>query len=197
MIKIGFMASHGGSGMESILHAIQDGLKADPKVCICNNRQADALNIAESHNLATYYLSSATHKDQQQLDHAICFALQEQNIELLLLSGYMKKLGPLTLLNYKNRILNIHPSLLPKFGGEGMYGDRVHQAVLDNKEKISGATVHIVTEEYDQGLILKQQIVNLDNQETLQGVRIKVRGVEGKLYVETLAGIVSGEIKLP
>ncbi len=78
-----------------------------------------------------------------------------------------------------------------------MYGDRVHQAVLDNEEKISGATVHIVTEEYDQGPILKQQVVNLDDQETLQGVREKVRSVEGKLYVETLAGIVSGEIKLP
>jgi phosphoribosylglycinamide formyltransferase-1 len=197
MINIGFMASHGGSGMKAILQAIQQGLKANPKVCICNNRQADAFNVAQAYHLATYYLSSATHKDQQLLDQAICSALQEQNIEILLLSGYMKKLGPLTLSAYKNRILNIHPSLLPKHGGAGMYGDRVHQAVIDDGATESGATVHIVTAEYDQGPILKQECVVLDDNETLESVRKKVRNIEGNLYVETLSGIVSGDILLP
>ena len=183
--------------MKAILQAIQNGLKASPKVCICNNRQAGAFNVAQTYNLATYYLSSATHKNQQLLDQAICSALQEQNIDILLLSGYMKKLGPLILSTYKNRILNIHPSLLPKYGGTGMYGDRVHQAVIDDRATASGATVHIVTAEYDQGPILKQERVILKDSETLKGVREKVRNIEGKLYVETLAGIVSGDIVLP
>ena len=197
MINIGFMASHGGSGMKAILQAIQEGLKASPKVCICNNRQADAIKVAQEHNLATYYLSSSTHEDQQKLDLAICSALQEEKIDLLLLSGYMKKLGPLTLSTYKNRILNIHPSLLPKHGGAGMYGDRVHQAVIDDGATESGATVHIVTAEYDQGPILKQEVVVLYDSESLESVRKKVRNIEGKLYVETLSGIVSGDIILP
>ena len=197
MIKIGFMASHGGSGMKAVLQAIDSGLNANPRVLICNNQNAQVFNVARQYHLDCYYLSSNTHDDQQQLDREICTTLKGFEIDLLLLSGYMKKLGPETLSAFNNRILNIHPALLPKFGGQGMYGDRVHQTVLNNRESVSGASVHIVTAEYDQGPVLNQEIVTVDADETLESLREKVKNIEGQLYVDTLAGIISGAIPLP
>ena len=197
MIKIGFVASHGGSGMQAILQAIHSGLNANPRVLICNNQNAQAFNVARQYHLDCYYLSFNTHDDLQQLDREICTTLKGFEIDLLLLSGYMKKLGPETLSAFNNRILNIHPALLPKFGGQGMYGDRVHQTVLNNRESVSGASVHIVTAEYDQGPVLNQEIVTVDADETLESLREKVKNIEGQLYVDTLAGIISGAIPLP
>ncbi len=196
-MRIGFMASHGGSGMKAVLQAIDNDLALEPVVFIGNNKNAAAFDIARSWRLPAYYLSANTHADPEQLDQAICAKLRAYNIDLLLLSGYMKKLGQHTLTAFKNRILNIHPSLLPKYGGQGMYGDRVHQAVLDNREHQTGASVHIVTDEYDQGPVLKQLTVTLNDTDTLESVREKVKSIEGLLYVQTLQGIVSGEIVLP
>lgn len=197
MIKTGFMASHGGSGMKAVLEAIQSGLDVQPVVLICNNRNAGAMTIAGNLDIPTYHLSSNTHQDAEQLDREICATLQKHHVDLLLLSGYMKKLGPVTLSGFKNRILNIHPALLPKYGGQGMYGDHVHQAVIDNKEEKSGASVHIVTAEYDQGPVLNQREIILDRSETVESLREKIKKLEGGLYVETLEKIISGDIKLP
>jgi phosphoribosylglycinamide formyltransferase-1 len=190
------MASHGGSGMKAILEAIQQGLEAQAVVFIGNNKNAGAFKIAAQHNLECYHLSSKTHPDPEQLDQAICSVLEPQQIDLLFLSGYMKKLGPVTLEKFSSRILNIHPSLLPRHGGKGMYGDRVHQAVIDNKEKQSGASVHIVTAEYDQGPVLNQKTVPVEENDTVETLREKVKAIEGKLYVDTLTKILNGEIIL-
>lgn len=191
------MASHGGSGMKAILKAIQQGLNAHAIVFISNNLNAPAFAIAKQHNLATYHLSSKTHQDPEQLDQAICSKLEQHNIELLILSGYMKKLGPYTLARFNNRILNIHPSLLPKYGGQGMYGDHVHQSVIKNQDPESGASVHIVTTEYDRGPVLKQKKVQLEENESIETLRGKVKRIEGQLYVETLTAIINNEIQLP
>ncbi len=197
MIKTGFMASHGGSGMKAVLEAIQSGLNAQPVVLICNNRNAGALDIARKFDIPTYHLSSNTHSNTEQLDREICATLKKHHVELVLLSGYMKKLGPVTLSEFKNRVLNIHPALLPKFGGQGMYGDHVHRAVIENREEKSGASVHIVTAEYDQGPVLNQREIGLDTSETVESLREKVKNLEGGLYVETLEKIISGDIQLP
>jgi phosphoribosylglycinamide formyltransferase-1 len=197
MLNIGFMASYNGSGMVSVLQAVKNGLPANPTVLICNNKNANAFRSAEEYGLPACHLSSKTHDNSEDLDKAICSTLKKYNVDLLLLSGYMKKLGPETLTEFRYRILNIHPSLLPSYGGKGMYGDHVHAAVLENKEKETGATVHIVTEEYDQGPIINQQKVALTNHETLGSIREKVRRIESHLYVDTLQGIISGEISIP
>jgi len=196
MLTLGFMASHGGSGMKAILEAIQQGLNAQAVVFIGNNKNASAFEVAAQYHLDCHHLSSKTHPDPEQLDHAICSTLERYQLDLLVLSGYMKKLGPITLEKFSNRILNIHPSLLPNHGGQGMYGDRVHQAVIDNKEKQSGASVHIVTAEYDQGPVLNQKTVLVDENDTVETLREKVKAVEGKLYVDTLSKIINGDIIL-
>jgi phosphoribosylglycinamide formyltransferase-1 len=197
MLTLGFMASHGGSGMKAILEAIPKGLNANGAVFIGNNPKASAFAIAKQYNLTTYHLSSKTHQDPEQLDQAICSRLEQHNVELLILSGYMKKLGPLTLANFNNRIINIHPSLLPDYGGQGMYGDNVHKAVIKNRDPVSGASVHIVTSEYDQGPILIQKKVVLGEQETAETLGEKIKSIEGELYVDTLTEIISGRIQLP
>lgn len=197
MVKIGFMASHGGSGMSAILQAVENGLNARPVVLICNNNNAGAFDIARAHNVPVCHLSNQMYDDAEQLDAAICHTLLRYEVDLLVLSGYMKKLGAMTLSTFEGRILNIHPALLPNYGGQGMYGDFVHQAVIANHERQSGASVHIVTEEYDQGPVLNQKTIDLDINETVDSLREKVKSLEGGLYVETLQKIINGDISLP
>lgn len=196
MMKIGFMASHGGSGMKAILAAIDNGLKAEASVLISNNKNAGALAIAKAHNVPAYHLNTPMFGDAAQLDAAICNTLLRYQIELLVLSGYMRKIGAQTLTAFEGRILNIHPALLPNYGGQGMYGDFVHQAVIANHETKSGATVHIVTAEYDQGPVLNQKTVDLTEGETVETLREKVKNIEAALYVETLEKVINGEIDL-
>ena len=182
--------------MKAVLKAIQEGLKAEPVLLIANSKEAEAVKIATEQGLDTYYLSSKTHGSEAELDQAICETLQRADIDLVLLSGYMKKLGLKTLTAFRGRILNMHPALLPSYGGKGMYGDRVHQTVLDNKEIKSGASVHIVTAEYDQGPVLNQKEVAVVAGETLDSLREKVKSLEGDIYVETLEKIIQGQIDL-
>ena len=105
---------------------------------------------------ATAHLSSATHTDPDALDRAISDTLEQANVDLVVLVGYMKRLGPLTLARFANRMINTHPSLLPKYGGSGFFGRRVHEAVLANGDTESGATVHWVAGDYDSGPIIAQ-----------------------------------------
>ncbi len=100
-----------------------------------------------------------------------------------------EKIGPATLRAYPYKILNIHPALLPKFGGKGMYGDHVHKAVLDAAESESGATVHYVTDDIDEGPIIKQQVIALEDNETIETLRTKVQSCESELYLSALQEI--------
>jgi phosphoribosylglycinamide formyltransferase-1 len=122
--------------------------------------------------------------------------MRAHEVNLIVLAGYMRKLGPRTLAQYRGRVLNIHPALLPKFGGPGMYGARVHEAVLTAQEKESGATIHLVTEEYDQGPIIAQSRVAVLPGDTVESLAARVLEVEHALFPETLARIARGEIEL-
>ena len=123
--------------------------------------------------------------------------MQRHEVEVICLAGYMKKLGAEVLTAYEGRILNIHPALLPKFGGQGMYGMRVHEAVLAAGERESGATVHLVDEEYDHGQILAQEKVPVKAGDTPETLQKRVLAVEHRLYAVTLARIAAGEIPIP
>jgi phosphoribosylglycinamide formyltransferase-1 len=118
------------------------------------------------------------------------------DVDTVILAGYMKKLGPLTLQAFRGRILNIHPALLPKFGGQGMYGKRVHEAVLQAGETVTGVTVHVVDEVYDHGRILAQCIVPVEEGDTVDSLAGRVLQQEHRLYAETLQRIAAGQIVL-
>ncbi len=133
----------------------------------------------------------------QQLDQAITDALKKHQVDLVVLAGYMKKLGPVTLAAYQGRVINIHPALLPKYGGKGMYGIHVHEAVLAAGETETGVTVHLVDDHYDGGAILAQRRVPVNSDDTADSLAARVLEVEHEFYVETLGKILAGEIELP
>jgi phosphoribosylglycinamide formyltransferase-1 len=118
-------------------------------------------------------------------------------VDTVILAGYMKRIGPATLAVYRGRILNIHPALLPKFGGQGLYGRRVHEAVLEAGETVTGVTVHVIDEHYDTGPILNQCRVPVQEGDTADSLAERVLRHEHVLYVETLRKISEGTIVLP
>lgn len=197
-MNLAFLASHYGSNMQAVLDACKDGrFQARPCVVISNNGDAEALVRAKRENIPSYHLSSKTHSDPELLDAEILLSLQKHQTELVVLAGYMRKLGSKTLASYKNRILNIHPALLPRHGGEGMYGMRVHEAVLAAGEKETGVTIHLVDEEYDHGAILAQCRVPVLAGDTGPILAQRVLACEHQFLVETLGRIITGELELP
>jgi len=198
LLKLGFLASGRGSNLQAILQACRDGrLGAIPAVVISNNADSGALALARRETIPACHLSAGTHPDPADLDEAIAAALQKHGVDLVVLAGYMKKIGPVTLRAFRHRILNIHPALLPRHGGRGMYGMAVHEAVIRAGEKESGATVHLVEDEYDSGVILAQGRVPVHDDDTAATLAARVLETEHVLYVEVLRGIIDGIIKLP
>jgi phosphoribosylglycinamide formyltransferase-1 len=144
-----------------------------------------------------YHLSNKTHPEPGSLDQAILQTLKCHQADLIILAGYMRKLGARTLTHYRGRIINIHPSLLPRYGGEGMYGLNVHAAILAALEAETGVTIHLVDEEYDQGRIVAQCRMPVREQDTVETLAERVLVREHEFLVSTLIQIVSGEIALP
>jgi phosphoribosylglycinamide formyltransferase-1 len=195
---IGFLASHGGSNMQAIIDACKSGkLQASPAVVISNNSNSGAIGRAKTEGVPYYYLSGKTHPGPGELDDAILDAFLRHSVDIVVLAGYMKKLGPKILTHFRGRILNVHPALLPKFGGEGMFGIHVHEAVIAAGEKESGVTIHFVDEQYDTGAILAQTRVPVKPDDTPETLAARVLEQEHILYAETLQRIVTGEIPLP
>ena len=181
--------------MQSIIDACKDGsLPASPVVIISNNAESGALQRAAAEGIAAHHISSTSEGSENNADQAIADTLERHKVDLVVLAGYMKRIGPRTLSSFNNRILNIHPCLLPKYGGQGMYGMRVHEAVIEAGDNESGVTIHLVNEEYDQGDILAQEKVPVLQGDTAQSLADRVLQLEHKLYPETIANIIKGKI---
>ena len=182
------LASHNGSLLGAILDAnAADRLRVDLTVVISNNSGSRALERAREAGIPTAHLSSQTHKTPNELDSAIAYTLREHQSEWVLLAGYMKKLGPETLAAFQDRIINTHPSLLPRHGGAGFYGQRVHAAVLEAGDSVSGATIHLVNEHYDEGEIISQVRVPVRADDTVELLQTRVQAAERELLIDTLA----------
>ncbi len=196
--NLGFLASHRGTNVQAVLDACKTGrLAARPVVVIGNNRDAEVLARARYAGLPTRHLSAATHPETSRLDRAIRDALIGHGADLVLLCGYMKKLGFETLAHFRGRVINIHPALLPRFGGPGMYGRRVHEAVLAAGATETGVTIHQVDRDYDQGAILAQCRVPVLPEDTPGSLAARVLAREHGFLIETLARILTGALPLP
>jgi phosphoribosylglycinamide formyltransferase-1 len=192
-MRLAVFASHEGTTLQAVLDAVSAGrLPATVALVISNNRDAGALRRARLAGVAALHLSSVTHPDPAALDATIRDALTEARVDTVLLAGYLKKLGPQVLATFAGRILNTHPALLPKFGGQGMYGDRVHAAVLAAAESESGASVHLVDAEYDTGRVLAQCRVPVLPGDTVAELATRVQAGEKELVVETLVALAAG-----
>lgn len=196
--RIAVLASHGGSILQAVMDACAVGdLAAQVVMVISNNGGSLALRRAAAAGLQTRHLSSRTHPDPAGLDAAICAALQASAADWVLLAGYMKKLGPQTLSAFHRRILNVHPALLPKYGGRGFHGRKVHQAVVAAGERETGATLHFVEEDYDTGPIVAQTRVPVQPNDRAEDLEQRVQAAERKLVVETLAQLLGGAGRPP
>jgi phosphoribosylglycinamide formyltransferase-1 len=196
-LNIGVLASGGGSNLQAIIDACEAGeIPGRVAVVISNNSGAGALERAERHGIDAVHLSNYHCPDDEELDRAIVGALRKRGVELVCLAGYMKKRGPQFIRAFPNRILNVHPALLPRHGGEGMYGIKVHEAVLAAGDKVSGATVHLVDELYDHGPAIAQREVPVLPGDTPETLAARVLEVEHRIYPEVVAGVARGEIDL-
>lgn len=195
MLRIGVLASHEGTTLQAILDACAvSAIAARVVVVVSNNSDAGALRRARDAGSEALHISAKTHPGA--VDDAITFALVERGVEVVMLAGYMKKLGPALLARYRGRILNTHPALLPKFGGHGMYGIHVHEAVLRAGETESGPSVHLVDAEYDTGRVLAQATVPVRAGDTPEVLSARVQECERRLVVSVLSTVATGELAL-
>ena len=195
-LKLGFLASGGASSARAIVAAIEAGrLDAQARLLVSNNKSAAALDFAHGAGIAS--LCIPTQADPDAADAALAQALADHGVELLVLSGYLRRLGPRTLARYAGRILNIHPGPLPQFGGPGMYGRRVHEAVLAAGAAQSGIVIHVVDEEYDHGPVIARRKIAVEPGDTPETLEARVRAAEPGFFVETLQKISRGELALP
>jgi phosphoribosylglycinamide formyltransferase 1 len=197
-MNLAFFASGRGTNTQAVLNACKSGfLAAKPCLVISNNSASEALERARQEGIPACHFSSKTHPDPIGLDQAILSALQAYQADLVILAGYMKKLGEKTLSAYQGRVINIHPALLPKYGGEGMYGMHVHEAVITSGDSETGVTIHLVDREYDHGAILAQSRVPVMKGDTAETLAARVLEREHTFLVETLVQIIAGKIALP
>ena len=191
-MNLGILASHRGTNFQAIIDACDQGkLNAQVTVTISNNSKALALERAKKASIPAFHLSGNTHPDPNELDSAILKILTSHDVDLVVLVGYLKKLGTRTLAHFDHRIVNIHPALLPSYGGKGMFGTKIHQAVLNNKESETGITMHYVDGEYDTGDIIAQVRVPVSQSDTVSTLEKKILQHEHQFLIATLNQLIN------
>ncbi len=186
MLNIGVLISGGGTNLQSLIDNIENGyIKGEIKIVISNRKDAYGLIRAEKAGIEALYIDPSGLSDKNY-NKKIIEELEKRNIELVVLAGYLKILSKEFIQKYNKRIINIHPSLLPDFGGKGYYGDRVHKAVLESGKKVTGATVHFVDEGTDTGKIILQEKVEIKADDTVESLKARVLEVEHRLLVEAI-----------
>lgn len=188
MINIVVFASGSGTNFQSIIDAVEDG-RINGRICglITNKSDITAIERAKNHKIEHRVLKPSDFETEGDYTRELLKQLENWNTDLIVLAGYMIKIPVKVIDNYEGRIINIHPSLLPKYGGKGFYGIKVHQAVIDNNESETGCTVHVVTEKYDDGPILAQRKVPVKKSDDAPALAARVLKQEHRLFPEVIA----------
>jgi len=190
-------ASGRGSNFQALAEAISKrNINARIVVVISNNSDAGALALARSLHIPALHLSQKQFPSQEAFTNAVLSALESHGIDLIVLAGYMKKIEPAVIRRYRNKIINVHPALLPLFGGQGMYGHFVHEAVIAQRAARSGATVHIVDEEFDHGKIILQESIPVESNDTPDTLAEKVLRIEHKILPKAVEMIANNTIAI-
>ncbi|HEX7071570.1 MAG TPA: phosphoribosylglycinamide formyltransferase [Rhodothermales bacterium] len=181
-MRLAVLASGGGTNFQAILDAVSRGdlPRVEPVLCLSNKPDAGALERARKFGIRAQVLSSP--EDASEMLQA----LESADAEFVALAGYMRMMPSAVVRSFENRMLNIHPALLPAFGGRGMYGRRVHEAVLQSGARWTGATVHLVDEQYDTGPIVLQEPVPVMPSDTPETLAARVLEAEHRLYPEAV-----------
>ncbi len=194
---LGVLASGRGSVFQSLVDHARLGVLEELElgVLVCNNPRAQALKRAEKHGVVCLYMDHRG-KAGEDFDEEVIDALEEHGVELVALAGWMRILTPRFIEGYRWRILNTHPSLLPSFGGRGMYGRNVHEAVLRSGVKVSGCTIHFVDVDVDQGPIILQHAVPVKEDDTVDSLADRVLVFEHRLYPKAVQLLVDGRLRV-
>ena len=198
-IRIAVLVSGKGRGtnMQAIIDACNSG-KVNGKVALVLGVKDDApaMERARGQQIETIAVSPKDFGSIEDYDHAVFDALRDNQIDLICLAGYMRLLGLNIINHYRNRIMNVHPALVPSFAGKGMYGHHVHEAVLARGVKFTGVTVHFVDEEYDRGPIIAQSIVPIQDDDTPDTLSARVLTVEHETYTNAIALFADGRLQV-
>jgi phosphoribosylglycinamide formyltransferase-1 len=191
MKRIGILSSHNGSGFDTLLEACENKtINAQVILVISNNQEAKVLQKASLSHVPNFVVNAKKYPDEN-LDEKITKLMLEFKVDYIFLSGYMKKIEENLLKSFPNKIINSHPALLPKFGGKGMYGRFVHEAVIKEKQKESGCTIHFVNENYDEGKYIIQEKISLSSDESVETLEDKIKDLEKKAIVKAFKKILS------
>ncbi|MBS6518439.1 MAG: phosphoribosylglycinamide formyltransferase [Clostridium sp.] len=199
MLRVGVMVSGGGTNLQAILDSIDNGSirNARVEVVISNNRNAYALERARNHGIEAVCVSPRDYENREQFNMAFLDKVNEYQLDLIVLAGFLVAIPAAMIQKYRNRIINIHPSLIPSFCGVGYYGLKVHEAALKRGVKITGATVHFVDEGTDTGPILLQKPVEVKPDDTPELLQRRVmEEAEWILLPRAIDMIANGEIEI-
>jgi phosphoribosylglycinamide formyltransferase 1 len=196
-MNVAVFASGGGSNFQALIDRAEAGdLHCRLALCVGNNSAATAFERAKKHGIPARHIAPSHFPSEQAYADGLLAVLKEYKTELIALAGYMKKIPHPVIAAYPHKIINIHPGLLPAFGGKGLYGEKVHQAVLESGAKISGITVHFVDEEYDHGPIIFQKAVEVLDTDDSHTLAERVLKVEHASYWRVLEAIAQGRISV-
>ncbi len=196
MLKIGVLVSGGGTNLQAVIDAINGGkiTNAEVKLVISNNRNAYALERARNHGIPAFCLSPGDFKGREEFNEALLLKIDECSLDLIVLAGYLVTVPQIMIEKYKNRIINVHPSLIPSFCGKGYYGLKVHEAALARGVKVTGATVHYVDEGMDTGPILLQKAVEVQKGDTPEILQRRVmEEAEWQILPQAIQLIANGQ----
>jgi len=195
-LRLAFLVSGNGTLFETIATRCRQGtLDADPVLVISSNPKAGALEKARRLDVPSVVFRQEDYPDGPAFAGALLAKLQECGANLVCLAGYLKLVPASVVQAFRGRMLNIHPALLPAFGGRGMYGRKVHEAVLASGAAVSGATVHLVDEQYDHGPIVLQRQVPVLPDDTAETLEARVHAIEHDLYVDAIRLFAEGRAK--
>ena len=195
MKNIAVFVSGGGSNFRAIHNQILSGnIPGEIVLVVSNNPNCGAINYAEENSIQTFIINNTRFSNSDTREYTLLQALLKAEVDLICLAGYMKLLPQNIVQQYKNKILNIHPALLPDFGGKGFYGMKVHEAVLKSGAEYSGVTVHFVDEKYDHGPIISQRKVKVLETDNAEILAERVLKVEHELYPEVVKAFCENRI---
>jgi len=196
-LRLAVFASGRGSNLEAILLAIdREELNAEVVLVVSDKQHAGAFEIAQQRGVPCRQWPQAQFSAATDLDGALLAMLRQHNVDLIALAGYLKKVSSGVVAVYKQRIVNIHPALLPAFGGKGMYGMNVHRAVIEQGCKVSGVTVHLVDDDYDTGPPVLQRCVVVEDDDTPESLAARVLEMEHRVYPAALQLFAEGQVKV-
>jgi phosphoribosylglycinamide formyltransferase-1 len=184
--KIAIFASGKGSNAEALIKYFENSEAIQVGLIVTNNPKAGVIAIANSYEIPVQIISNEALQNPEQLLQT----LLHFKTDYIVLAGFLRKIPDLLIQQFPNKIINIHPALLPKFGGKGMYGNKVHEAVLQAQEKATGITIHFVNEHYDEGQIIFQAETALTEHETTATISAKVQALEHEHFARVVEGVV-------